>query len=113
MREAVSRLINQVGRTVTYKRVTGQSYSTTTGINTVTYTDYALIANVRDYRPRELQGDVRIGDKKMQLAASDIAFTPQKDDNVVFDGITYNIIAIDNRFISEDAALYIMQLRGA
>lgn len=111
--ERVSALLNRVGQMVTYKRVTGQSYDTATGVNTVTYTDYSIRASIREYSPRDIQGAVRIGDRKAQIAGADIAFTPAKDDKLVIDSLTWAIVSIETRKIGEDACLHILQIRGA
>ena len=109
----VSELVNRVGQLVTYKRAASSSYDVATGVNVVTYSDYSVRAVLKEYTTRELLGDVRIGDKKAQIAAYDLPFAPAKDDKIVADGLTYNVQASDRRFISDDAALLILQLRGA
>lgn len=113
MPQRVAALVNQVGQTITYKRVTGQSFNTSTGINTPTYETVSVKASIRDYQPRDIMQNVRVGDRRATIAGHSLGFTPAKDDVVLVNGKEFAVIAVEQRNVTDDAALFVLQIRGA
>jgi hypothetical protein len=101
--------INRVGETVILRRLSG----TTVQIPL----DVTLKAVVRGYGPDELVGGIQQGDKKVILSQVDMendqwCWPVKVQDRVVIEGRSTVVQAVDKRKIGEDAAMYVLQVRG-
>src|SRR5918994_3118550 len=112
MAARVQALIGAAGETITYKRVTHGSYSTTTLQSTPSVQSYTIKASVREYRVREIAGLVQQGDREVRIAAADLSFTPRSSDQVVIGGKTYQVVSVNTRSPFNEAAIHIVQVRG-
>lgn len=98
--------VNRVGETVVVRRLTNQ----------IPF-DVTLKAVVRGYGPDELVGGIQQGDKRVILSQVDMEKTqwcwPVKvQDRVIIEGRSTVVQAVDKRKIGEDAAMYVLQVRG-
>lgn len=110
--DRVSTMIGRNGRTVTVKHISGNAYNTTTGENVKTVTNYEVMANVRYYTAKQINGLVQQGDCEVRIAAADIAVDPVDQDQIVIDGVTTTVMAVNKRVVGNVPAIYIIQVRG-
>lgn len=85
----------QLSVAVTYKEYTGRTFTPTTGATTNAYTSTALRAVRTSLSARELAagaGVYQAGDVKFTFARSDLTWTPQLQDRIVEDGVTYSLV---------------------
>lgn len=69
-------------------------------------------AFVRGYQPQELTGDINQDDRKAILSPTGLTFTPGKLDEVVIQGVTCNIEAVDLVTVAGAVVRIEMQVRG-
>jgi hypothetical protein len=112
MAARVQALIGAVGETITYKRVTHGSYSTSTLQSTPSTQNHTIKAGVRQYRAREISGLVQQGDREVRIAAADLSFTPRVNDQVAIGGKTYQVVSVNTRSPFSETAIHIVQVRG-
>lgn len=109
----VSSIINKIGETVVFRRVTAQSaLNTTTMKVTNTTADTTVKASVRMYKPSELSGLIQQGDREVRIASSDLSNEPAPNDKIIIAGKQFNIVSVNTRRPSDVAAIYICQVRG-
>lgn len=101
-----------VGQTVWYNHVAGESFDVATRTNNVTYDAYPVKASIRDYSVREIVDNVKRGDRKATIAGADLPFTPVKDDTLTVNGATFTIVGVETRNVGADAGLHVLQIRG-
>lgn len=112
LRKVSSRLIGRFGTTVTLIRRSPPSYDVATGTSTETSQQYRLKAVIQDYKANELQdGLVKVGDRRILFASSELPFEPQPSDQIVFGGITHNVISIQQFYSGDQSAVFICQVR--
>lgn len=110
--DRVSALVNKVGRPITYRHLTGESFNVTTGVNTPTYSEIQVAASIREFAAREIMGNIRQGDRRATVAGKDFAFTPAKDDIVVIDGRSFSVISVESRDVLNESGVHVLQIRG-
>lgn len=107
-------IAGQGGTSFSYKRVTGISRNNTTLQNTVTYsTTTGVRGHVRKYDAKELAGLIQEGDRQLRIAASEVDFTPKKDDRIVFTEGEYNVVSVDTRSCREGDLIHVLTIRGS
>lgn len=112
IRRAVQKVVHTVGTTVTIRRVTTGTYSPTLGTLTNPEVDYAVVGRLDDYTDRELvQTSVKAGDRKLTLAAMDLAFVPVVHDKAVIDDVVFDIVRVVREMAQNLPAMYVLQLR--
>lgn len=85
----------QVRTSVTYRDYTGATHTPRTGAYTPAYTDTTCGAIRSDLGAREIAvsgGLYEQGDVTFLLAQADVAVTPTREDRVVCDSLTYEVI---------------------
>lgn len=97
---SVADFLNRRGETVTITRPSDGTYSLTTK------------AYVRLYQPKDLAGGIIQGDREVRMPAYGIASPPQKNDRVMIGGKTTTVQFVWPAKIGEDAAVYVLQVRG-
>jgi hypothetical protein len=112
MADRVQALIGKAGETITSTRVTHGSYGTATRQSPPSVQSDTMKASVRQYRAREIAGLVQQGDREVRIAAADLSFTPQPNDQVVIGGQTYQIVSVNTRRPCNEAAIHLVQVRG-
>ncbi|AHJ66367.1 hypothetical protein [Granulibacter bethesdensis] len=73
-------------------------------------------AVIRTYRPQEIVGALRQGDREVRIAAQALAAAgwstaPRCDDRMIVDGVVANVQFCDTRFIGGVSALHILTIR--
>ena len=95
LRKITSNLVKQFGGTVTYRQVTSGAYNTTTGAVTETESNTTIKGVLEDVRKSEINELVQESDKKLTIAAADLAITPNLADRVVISAVVHQIVRIN------------------
>jgi hypothetical protein len=95
---------------LTYRRVSGGAYNASTGAITETTTDYNLRGVLQDVKAREVNELIQAGDKRLFIAATDLAVTPSTADRVIIAAVSHQIINVqtieqDNQPITYELVL--------
>jgi hypothetical protein len=88
------------GGVATIRRVTLGAYNTTTGTAAETTTDTAVRGVLEDVSLREVNDLIQAGDKRLLIAAADLANAPTPADRVIIAGRTLQVIQV--RTIEQD-----------
>lgn len=101
LRKTASKLMAKFGGEVTFRQVTTGAYNTTTGVATQTISSTTIRGVLEDVVEREVSDLIKTTDKKLTIAAVDLAFEPSITDQVtvasrVMQTIQVNKIEQDN-----------------
>ena len=110
--QRVKSVIDMIGETVVYRRISVAAMNTTTLNLTNTYTDTTAKASIRTYREKELGGLVQQGDREARISADSLTAEPRPNDKLIISGKQYNIVAVNTRKPADTAAIYILQVRS-
>jgi hypothetical protein len=110
LRKVASKLMVKFGGEVTIRRITVGAYNTSTGTAAETTSDTVLRGVVEDVNVREVNDLIQSGDKRLTVAAADVAAVPSTADRVLIGGITHQIIRVttveqDNEPITHELIL--------
>jgi hypothetical protein len=94
LRKTASKLMAKFGGVATIRRVTTGDYNTTTGTVSETTTDTAVRGVLEDVNLREVNDLIQAGDKRLLIAAADLANAPTTADRVIISGRTLQVIAV-------------------
>ena len=94
LRKVASKLMTKFGGEVTIRRITLGAYNTTTGTAAETTSDTALRGVLEDVNLREVNDLIQSGDKRLTIAAADVATAPVTADRVLIGGVTHQIIRV-------------------
>jgi len=112
LRKVSTKLIRRFGTTVTLIRKSAPVYDVETGTATESATNYQVKAIIQDYNAKEMQeGLVKVGDRRVLFASAELPFEPQPSDQVVLEGITHNVITIQQFYSGDQSAVFSCQLR--
>ena len=100
LRKVASKLMAKFGGIATLRRVTIGAYNTTTGTATETTSDTELRGVLEDVNLREVNDLIQAGDKRLTIAAADLANAPTPADRVIIN--SRNLQVIDVRTIEQD-----------
>jgi hypothetical protein len=110
LQNTASKLMRKFGGALTYRRVVSDLYNTETGSMTQATTDYNLRGVLKDVKAREVNELIQAGDKRLFIAATDLAVTPSTADRVIISTISHQIINVqtieqDNQSITYELVL--------
>ena len=94
LRKVASKLMAKFGGVATIRRVTTGAYNTSTGTVTETTTDTVVRGVLEDVRLSEVNDLIQSGDKRLLIAAADIANAPTTADEVLISGTTHQVIEV-------------------
>jgi hypothetical protein len=100
LRKVASKLMAKFGGTATIRRVVPGVYNPTTGTVSETTTDTAVRGVLEDVNLREVNDLIQAGDKRLMIAAADVASAPTTADRVIIAGRTLQVIEV--RTIEQD-----------
>jgi hypothetical protein len=100
LRKVASKLMAKFGGTATIRRVVPGVYNPTTGTVSETTTDTAVRGVLEDVNLREVNDLIQAGDKRLMIAAADIANPPTTADRVIIESRTLQVIEV--RTIEQD-----------
>ena len=82
------------GGEATIRRVTVGAYNATTGTAAETTADTVVRGVMEDVNVREVNDLIQSGDKRLTVAAADVAAVPSTADRVLIGGITHQVIRV-------------------
>jgi hypothetical protein len=110
LRKVASKLMAKFGGVATIRRVTPGIYNPTTGTASETTADTAVRGVLEDVNVREVNDLIQSGDKRLTVAAADVATVPNTADRVLIGGVTHQVIRVttveqDNEPITHELIL--------
>jgi hypothetical protein len=100
LRKVASKLMAKLGGVAIIRRVTPGVYNPTTGTVSQATSDTAVRGVLEDVNLREVNDLIQAGDKRLLIAAADLASAPTTADRVVITGRTLQVIEV--RTIEQD-----------
>ena len=100
LRKVASKLMAKFGGVATIRSVTVGAYNATTGAAAETTTDTIVRGVLEDVRRSEVNDLVQQGDKRLMIAAADLASAPTTADRVIISNRSLQIIEV--RTIEQD-----------
>lgn len=107
-----SNVLKQFGGDVTVRFVTAGTYNTTTGASTETTSDTAIKGILEGVSKAEVNDLIEAEDKRLTVAADDLATAPGTKDRVVISSVVYQIIAVNTNEHDNTAITYELILRS-
>jgi hypothetical protein len=110
LRKVASKVMVKFGGEATIRRITVGAYNTSTGTAAETTSDTVLRGVLEDVSVREVNDLIQSGDKRLTVAAADVAAVPVTADRVLIGGITHQVIRVttieqDNTAITHELIL--------
>lgn len=112
LRKVSSKLMSKFGGEVTIRVVTVGAYNTSTGAIAETTADTAVRGMLEDVSDREVNELIQAGDKRLTIAAADVAAAPKTADRVVISSISHQIIRVNTIEQDNTAITYELILRA-
>lgn len=112
LRSVAGKLMAKFGTSITVRSVTHATYNVTLGASAETIADTALKGTLEEYRSHEIGDAVKVGDRKLTIAAKDLSFTPDTEDRVLIGTTIYRVVRVETVQATDQAALFVIQLRG-
>jgi hypothetical protein len=112
LQKTASKLMEKFGGALTYRRVASGTYNASTGAVTETTTDYAIRGVLQDVNVREASDLIQASDKRLFIAAIDLAVTPGTADRVVIGNVSHQIISVQKIEQDNQAITYELILRS-
>lgn len=111
LRKAASKLMAKFGGVATIRRITIGAYDPATGTAAETTADSVVRGVMEDVTKREVNDLIQSGDKRLMVAAADLANAPTTADRVIIGGRSLQVIQV--RTIEQDniAITYELMLR--
>lgn len=95
LRKVASTLTGKFGGDLTFRRVLNGSYNASTGTSVENTTDFSIKGVLSEVSKREVSDMVQAGDKRLIVAAADLANVPTIADKVIIGGRVLQIIRVD------------------
>jgi len=111
LRKVAQKVIKQFGGSVTVRFVTPGAYNTTTGSITESTSDSAIQGVLDNVNIREVNELVQASDRKLIIAAADVATVPNTEDRAVISSVSYQIIQVQTIEQDNTAIVYELILR--
>ena len=110
LRKVASKLMAKFGGEVTINRVTAGVYNPTTGTASEVVAGAVVRGVMEDVNVREVNDLIQSGDKRLTVAAADLAAAPSTADRVMVGTVTHQIIRVttieqDNEPITHELIL--------
>ena len=112
LKKVSSKVINKFGGDVTVRIVTAGSYNTTTGAITESESDTTIKGILEDVNLREVNELVQAGDKRLTVAADDLATAPETKDRIVIGSVVHQIIRVETTEQDNTAITFELILRA-
>jgi hypothetical protein len=100
LRKVASKLMARFGGVATIRRVAPGIYNPTTGTVSETISDTTVRGVLEDVNLREVNDLIQAGDKRLLIAAADLASVPTTADRVIIASRTLQVIEV--RTIEQD-----------
>ena len=112
LRKAASKVTSKLGADVTIRYVTAGTYNTTTGVIGETESDTAIKGVVQNITQSEVNELVQASDKRLIVAAKELATAPETKDRVVISSVVHQIIQVETIDHDNTAITYELVLRA-
>jgi hypothetical protein len=109
LRKVGKTILGSFGTDVTMRRVFVGGYDTTTGKPVRTEIEKTIKGRLGEYEQVEIGELIQAGDRKLTIAASDLTFNPSVSEAEKL----YRVISVKSPQATDQAALHVLQLRGA
>ena len=112
LRKAASKVTGKLGADVTIRYVTAGSYNTTTGAVAETESDTNIKGVVQNIAQSEVNELVQASDKRLIVAAKELATAPETKDRVVISSVVHQIVEVQAIDHDNTAITYELVLRA-
>ena len=112
LRKAASKVTGKLGADVTIRYLTAGTYNTTTGVIGETESDTAIKGVVQNITQSEVNDLVQASDKRLIVAAKELATAPETKDRVVISSVVHQIIEVQTIDQDNTAITYELILRA-
>ena len=112
LEKVASKVIGKFGGDVTIRYVTAGSYNTTTGAISETVSDTDIKGVLENVNLREVNELIQAGDKRLTIAANDLAAAPETKDRVVISSVVHQIVRVETTEQDNTAITYDLILRA-
>ena len=112
LEKVAGNVIDALGADVTIRYVTAGTYNTTTGVIGETESDTAIKGVVQNIRQSEVNDLVQASDKRLIVAAKELATAPGTKDRVVISSVVHQIIEVQTIDQDNTAITYELILRA-
>lgn len=112
LRKVASKLMAKFGGEATIRKITTGAYDAANGTVVETTTDTIVRGVLEDVNAREVNELIQAGDKKLMIAAADVAMAPNTVDRVIINSISHQIIRVDTIEQDNTAITYELILRA-
>ena len=112
LKKVASKVITKFGGDVTVRIVTAGAYDTSDGTVAETESDTTIKGVLEDVNLREVNELVQAGDKRLTVAADDLATAPETKDRVVIGSVVHQIIRVETTEQDNTAITHELILRA-
>ena len=112
LKKVSSKVIAKFGGDVTVRIVTAGAYDTSDGTISETESDTTIKGILEDVNLREVNELVQAGDKRLTVAADDLATAPETKDRVVISSVIHQIIRVETTEQDNTAITHELILRA-
>ena len=100
LQKVAEKVVNKFGGDAIIRTVSSGAYDPVTGTASESVSDVELKGVLEDVNAREVNDLVQAGDRRLLIAAEDVASTPTTADKVVFSSVVHQVIRV--RTIEQD-----------
>lgn len=112
LEKVASKVIGKFGGDVTIRFITAGSYNTTTGVVGETASDTNIKGVLENVGLREVNELIQASDKRLIIAANDLATAPETKDRVVISSVVHQIVRVETTEQDNTAITYELILRA-
>ena len=112
LRKVASKLMAKFGGVATIRRITMGAYDPVTGTAAETTADTIVRGVLEDVNVREVNDLIQAGDKRLTIAAADVANAPITADKVLIASVVHQIIKATTTEQDNTAITYELILRA-
>jgi len=112
LEKVASNVIEALGADVTIRYVTAGTYNTTTGVIGESENDTNIKGVVENIKQSEVNELIQASDKRLIVAAKELATAPETKDRVVISSVVHQIIQVETIDQDNTAITYELVLRA-
>jgi hypothetical protein len=112
LRKTAAKLMARFGGVATIQRVSTGVYNPTTGTISETTADTTVRGVVEDVNLGEVNDLIQATDKRLTIAAADVAVPPTAADRVIISGVVHQVIRVTTTEQDNQAIIHELILRA-
>ena len=112
LQKVASKVISRFGGEVKVRYISAEGYDTATGTIRESDTYVSIKGMVEGVTSREVNELIQAGDKRLTVAALDLATVPQTKDRITVEGIMHQIVEIRKQEQDNKPIIYELILRA-